>query len=85
MLPYADRFVPEIWLDGRAQDNPALVPFSSGPGICPGRDLVLFSTAMMLANLSQGHRFQLDPPGKLGPLTPIPATLDNFGLRFTVA
>ena len=46
---------------------------------------MLFSTATMLANLWQRGEFQLDPPGKLGPLTSIPATLDNFGLRFAVA
>src|SRR2546429_3905402 len=30
-LDYADRFAPEIWLDGRGRDSWALVPFSGGP------------------------------------------------------
>ncbi|GAB3728013.1 hypothetical protein GCM10027598_48220 [Amycolatopsis oliviviridis] len=79
-LPYADRFEPDIWLDGRAADNPALVPFSGGPGACPGRNVVLFTTSMLLANLVRDHDIQL-----LGSaLTPdeLPLTLDNFGLRF---
>jgi cytochrome P450 len=40
-LPFADRFTPEIWLDGQAQENLSLIPFSAGPGACPGRNLVL--------------------------------------------
>ncbi|SDZ34958.1 Cytochrome P450 [Amycolatopsis xylanica] len=79
-LPYADRFEPEIWLDGRAQENPALVPFSAGPAICPGRDLVLFTASTMLANLLRDNRYELRgtsmTPGRL------PATVNNFGLRF---
>jgi hypothetical protein len=35
-LPYADRFEPEIWLDGRAQDDWSLIPFSGGPATRPG-------------------------------------------------
>lgn len=27
-LNYADRFKPDVWLDGRAQATPQLVPFS---------------------------------------------------------
>lgn len=82
-LPYADRYAPGIWLDGTAAENPALVPFSAGPGACPGRDLVLFTTSMVLGNLVQDHDFRLHGtelvPGRL------PDTVDNFGLRFGVA
>ncbi|MEV8607025.1 cytochrome P450 [Amycolatopsis sp. NPDC051373] len=81
-LPYANRFEPAIWLDGRAANNPALIPFSGGPGACPGRDLVLFTTSMLLANLLQAHDFHLHgatlTPGEL------PLTLDNFGLSFDI-
>lgn len=79
-LPYADRFEPDIWLDGRAANDPALVPFSGGPGACPGRDLVLFTTSMLLANLVQGNDFRL--LGASLPQDRLPLTLDNFGLRF---
>jgi Cytochrome P450 len=40
-LPYANRFEPDIWLDGRTHDNWSLIPFNAGPGACPGRNLVL--------------------------------------------
>jgi cytochrome P450 len=83
-MPYADRFEPEIWLDGTAASNPALVPFSAGPAICPGRDLVLFCASTMLANLLHGHRYELVSGPVLGPERRLPATLDNFHLRFSV-
>ncbi len=83
-LPYADSFEPDIWLDGRAAANPALVPFSGGPAVCPGRDVVLFTTSMLLASLLQEADFA--PQRSLAGLRPkhVPATLDHFGLRFTV-
>jgi cytochrome P450 len=83
-LAYADRFEPEIWLDGRALADPALVPFSAGPGVCPGRNLVLYTTSMFLANLCQGNEYTLRKPSTLDPSRPVPATLDNFGLEFGV-
>ncbi|UUV33173.1 cytochrome P450 [Amycolatopsis roodepoortensis] len=84
-LPYADRFEPGIWLDGSAAANPALVPFSAGPAICPGRDLVLFCASTMLAHLIKDRRFELASGAVLGPERPLPATLDNFHLKFSVA
>jgi len=83
-LPYAHSFVPEIWLDGRARNNPALVPFSAGPGECPARNLVLTVTSSLLAELLHGREFQLTSAQRLGPSRPLPATLDNFGLTFSV-
>ncbi len=80
-LPYADRFEPDLWLDGRAAENPALVPFSAGPAICPGRDLVLFCASTMLANLLRHHRFAQASGPVLSPERPLPATLDNFHLK----
>ncbi|WET82356.1 cytochrome P450 [Amycolatopsis sp. QT-25] len=82
-LPYADRFEPGIWLDGSAAANPALVPFSAGPAICPGRDLVLFCASTMLAHLIRDRRFELTSGAVLGPERPLPATLDNFHLKFS--
>ncbi|WOI63194.1 cytochrome P450 [Streptomyces fradiae] len=83
-LPYADRFAPEIWLDGTAQDTRGLFPFSAGPGACPGEDLVLFVTSTLLAALVERHSFLPDRPGRLRPDRPLPRTLDHFGLRFAV-
>lgn len=80
-LPYADRFEPDLWLDGRAAENPALVPFSAGPAICPGRDLVQFCASTMLANLLRDHGYEQASGPVLSPERPLPATLDNFHLK----
>lgn len=83
-LPYAHSFAPDIWLDGRAQQNPALVPFSAGPGECPARNLVLMVTSLLLAALVEKREFLLTSGEKLGPAHALPSTLDNFGLTFSV-
>lgn len=79
-LSYADTFTPELWLDGQAQNNPALIPFSGGPAECAGRNLTLFVTSTMLTMLLRTNTFTtsatLEPP--------LPATLNPFTLRFRV-
>lgn len=77
-LPYADTFDPDIWLDGRAARNPALVPFSDGPAICPGRNLVQTVMAMVLARLVRSGHHVTSGPDLTGRL---PAGFDPFGLR----
>ncbi|MBF0660577.1 MULTISPECIES: cytochrome P450 [unclassified Rhodococcus (in: high G+C Gram-positive bacteria)] len=84
VVPFADRFDPEIWLDGRAEEYPALVPFSAGPAGCPGRNLVLFVTSTLLASLLDKADFTLTSGQRLRPDEPLPATLNNFGLEFAV-
>ncbi|MEU0272090.1 cytochrome P450 [Streptomyces sp. NPDC006307] len=81
-LPYADRFTPEIWMDGTAQDTEALMPFGAGPGECPGQDLVLLVASTTLAALLERHTYLPYRPGLLRPDRPLPRTLDHFGLRF---
>lgn len=70
-LPFADRYAPEYW-DGPR--DPAIVPFSAGPGECPGRDLVLASAGCMLDALSEHLSFPVLSE-------PLPKTLNHFGLR----
>ncbi len=86
LVPFADRFAPEAWLDGRARDFPALVPFSEGPGRCPGENLVLLVTSTLLAELLREGEYRLLAPRTLRSRTHahdrLPATVDNFGLRF---
>ncbi|MFD8245756.1 cytochrome P450 [Nocardia sp. NPDC059691] len=84
LLPFADQFVPEIWLDGRAERYPQLVPFSAGPADCPGRNLVLFVTSTLLAHLLTSADFRLRSTPRPNPDAPLPVTLNNFGLDFTV-
>ncbi|NIH88057.1 cytochrome P450 [Amycolatopsis granulosa] len=82
-LPYAHRFTPEIWLDGRAQREPSLVPFSAGPGECPAKNLVLFTTSAVLATMIRDRDYTVDSAPKPVPGRPLPATFDNFSLRLT--
>ena len=88
LLADADRFAPRLWTDGLWTDGAppaaALVPFSAGPAVCPGRDLVLFLASTLLATLLDGRDFRLLPPARLDPDRPLPATLDPFRLRFGV-
>lgn len=81
-LPYADTFDPRIWFDGRADDEPGLLPFSYGPAGCPGRDLVPLTVSLFLRTLLQGgalHRVDAAAPL---PATGLPASLNHFTLRF---
>jgi cytochrome P450 len=80
-LPFADSFAPEIWTDGRADADPALIPFSGGPGVCPGRNLVLLTTSAMLDAMLEHHGFRLRSH-ELG--ARLPGTLDHFRLEFDV-
>lgn len=81
-LPFAHRFAPDVWLDGDAPDVFTLVPFSAGPGECPGQNVVLLSASTFLATLLEHTALQLDDPDRLrGPLG-LPGTLDPFTLRF---
>ncbi|WP_107657060.1 cytochrome P450 [Nocardia suismassiliense] len=84
LLPFAHDFVPEIWLDGRAQQYPQLVPFSAGPAACPGRDLVLFITSTLLAEMLRSMTFELRSTPTLDPAAPLPLTYNNFGVEFAV-
>ena len=84
-LGYADAFVPDAWLDGRARSEPGIVPFSSGPERCPGRNVVLLVSAEVLATMLCRAEFVPLRTPNLGPDAPLPATLDPFGIRFAVA
>ncbi|CAM01397.1 cytochrome P450 [Saccharopolyspora erythraea NRRL 2338] len=75
---FAHAFTPEAWLDGRAEHHSALVPFSAGPGRCPGENLVLLVTSTLLAVLMRDAEFEPGEGPALGPQGPLPATFDNF-------
>lgn len=83
-LPFADSFTPDIWVDGRAESYPQLVPFSAGPARCPGQNVVLFTTSTLAAQLLSRLDLKLQSPQDLGPHAPLPVTLNQFGLRFGV-
>ncbi|WP_218125637.1 cytochrome P450 [Sinosporangium album] len=73
----ADRFTPDLW-----QDPPFLVPFSAGPGRCPGEPLVLLTVSTLLAVLLSRSRFQPSPQPDIA--TPLPFTFDHFELTFAI-
>jgi hypothetical protein len=82
LLPFANEFVPDIWIDGRAEEYPQLVPFSAGPAECPGRNLVLFVTSTVIAHLLSVMRLELQSTPLLDRHRPLPVTLNQFGVAF---
>ncbi|MHA6629491.1 cytochrome P450 [Pseudonocardia sichuanensis] len=84
-LPDADRFAPRLWDDATALPARGLVPFSAGPAICPGRNVVLFVGSTLLAMLLEHHDVRLTSHPRLGPDRPLPGTLNPYGLRFAVS
>jgi cytochrome P450 len=84
-LPFANAFEPDIWLDGRAGDATlALVPFSAGPGRCPGRHLVELTASAWLGAMLGASRVTLSPPAAIRPDAPMPGLLDPFRLRVSI-
>jgi cytochrome P450 len=79
---FANRFAPQLWLDGIPPQTWPFIPFFAGPGECPGRDLVLLlSTAMLSALLVDSQR-ELERPAWIESSKPSAGTLSHFGLRF---
>ncbi len=58
-----------------------LVPFSAGPGTCPGRDVVLLAGSVWLAALVERSGWRL-VRGPVAGDRPMPGTLNPFRLRF---
>jgi cytochrome P450 len=82
-LPWADSFSPELWMNEQPDPQTcALVPFSEGPAVCPGRDLVLLLSTAMLAELLTDIQIRLKIPARLTANQPLPATLNHYKLRF---
>lgn len=80
-LPQAHRFSPELWSQERDDDDWPLIPFSGGPGMCPGRNVVLLTASMVLGELLRGRDYTPADPLDTRDL---PGTLSPFSLRFTV-
>jgi cytochrome P450 len=82
-LPEADRFAPELWASPRSTDDWPLVPFSEGPVVCPGQNLVLLLTTAMMASLLEQH--DLRAIGGLDASRPLPSVFSPFHLGFELA
>ncbi|WP_281292250.1 cytochrome P450 [Actinomadura decatromicini] len=81
-LPYADSFEPEVWLDGTAEREWAVVPFSEGPGKCPGRHLSLLAASLFLGLALRDFDLRQDAGLRLSRERPLPRTLSPFRLGF---
>ncbi len=77
-LAEADAFHPAQWRDGSVADGRLVLPFSAGPVVCPGRELVLFTASEFLDELLTRTDLAPTPLGR-----PLPAALDPFRLAFT--
>jgi cytochrome P450 len=88
-VPFSDRFAPQVWEGrtggrelGNLTDEWPLLPFSAGPAVCPGRNLVLLTTSAFLGVLVSRLDPQLPREHALHHGPPLPGTLDMFALRF---
>jgi cytochrome P450 len=92
-LPHANQFAPEIWtgntggpqLGELTDDAWPLIPFSAGPAVCPGRNLVPLTASAMIGALLARNDLRLQALGRLSPDTDLPGTLSPFELTFATA
>lgn len=83
--PNAHKFAPDIWMDAPGRTRLPFIPFSAGPGVCPGRHIVLLSGSAMLAAILAER--EVKPVGEpvLSPVVDLPGTLDHFALEIDIA
>jgi cytochrome P450 len=82
-LPHANRFAPDLWLDGSADADWQMNVFSRGGAQCAGRNLALLLSTAMLAELLRQREFELLSP-KLAPDRPLPYGINPLNVQFAV-
>ena len=82
-LPQANRFAPDLWLDGSADADWQMNVFSRGGAQCAGRNLALLLGTASLAELLRQREFELLRP-KLAPDRPLPYGMNPLNVRFAV-
>jgi cytochrome P450 len=82
-LPHANRFAPDLWLNGSADADWQMNVFSRGGAQCAGRNLALLLGTASLAELLRQREFQLLSP-KLAPDRPLPYGINALNVRFAV-
>ncbi|NUL45753.1 cytochrome P450 [Cellulosimicrobium funkei] len=80
-LPEAHRFSPDLWTRDRDDSDWPLVPFSGGPGMCPGRNVVLLTSSLVLGELLNRRELTAGKPLDTNRL---PGTLSPFSTTFTL-
>lgn len=89
-LPDADRFAPGLWSDDAAPGGTSaslwsMVPFSAGPARCPGRDLVLYTTGVVLAALVGDRRVAQTRGRRAVEGQDLPRSLDHTALAYRLS
>jgi cytochrome P450 len=82
-LPHANRFAPELWLDGSADADWQMNVFSRGGAQCAGRNLALLLGTTSLAELLRQREYELLSP-KLAPDRPLPYGINTLNVRFAI-
>jgi cytochrome P450 len=82
-LPHANRFAPDLWLDGSADADWQMNVFSRGGAQCAGRNLALVLGTASLAEMLRQREFELLSP-KLAPERPLPYGINPLNVRFAV-
>jgi len=83
-LPHANRFAPDLWLDGSADADWQMNVFSRGGAQCAGRNFALLLGTASLAELLRQGEFDLLRP-KLDPDRPLPYGINPLKVRFAVS
>ncbi|MBT2387322.1 cytochrome P450 [Streptomyces sp. ISL-11] len=82
-IAHAHRFAPETWLDGTAEGDWALSPFSRGEAQCSGMELGLQLATGFIAELLRGGEPTVTGV-RLSPERPLPHTFDTTRLRIGI-
>ena len=82
-LPHANRFAPDLWLNGTADADWQMNVFSRGGAQCAGRNLALVLGTASLAELLRQREYDLLRP-KLSPDRPLPYGINPLNVRFAV-
>jgi cytochrome P450 len=82
-LPHANRFAPDLWLDGSADADWQMNVFSRGGAQCAGRNLALLLGTASLAELLRQREFELLRP-TLAPDQPLPYGINPLKVRLAI-
>jgi cytochrome P450 len=80
-LDFADDFEPSVWLDGRADGPWPIIPFSDGPALCPGRNVVLLTTSAAVSQIATQYDLDVDPATRDKLAGPMPTTFNQTTIR----
>jgi hypothetical protein len=72
-------------MDGPGRTKLPFIPFSAGPGVCPGRHIVLLAGSAMLAAILKAREVRLAGGHPLTPGADLPGSLNHFALEIDVA